>query len=170
MHSIVTTMLCSIIADFIDCKRAFATLTQDLNSRKSRALKITFHLHVDHSKEFGFRYFDVIIWAPTRAACLLTIDKWFIVRPEDLELDSMEGSRLKSDRQFDDSNSGYQLHSYGVDDWREKLQEIISSRQEEITHIQYESTFYEIIPVLNIDQVRFKSLINSQRKNSIKPV
>lgn len=161
MQDIVSTILCSVADDFRSCSRAFASLKGDLKSRKSRALKFSFGLFVDHNIEVGFRSLDVMLWAPTNYVCVISRESWYVLPFSDIDGD-VSRPRPKQGSSWTDGNTGYRFHAYHDQKWRDEgVKRVLGEYKERIEMLRYDKTFYDVVTLWDAELSEFKKLISA---------
>jgi len=95
-----------------------------------RAFHVQFHTRIDYEKEEGYRYIDLILWAPGNYVQVWTRDRWVVIPIEDLEDEDDGGPKPGKD--YTEGASEWKLIGDHDSGWRGSVEKLCSQRQKDI--------------------------------------
>jgi hypothetical protein len=118
---------------------------------KRRALKVVFSLTIDHEKEDGYRFLDLIIYGPMNYVGVYARERWNVIPLEDLE-DEDDGGP-KPGKNYVEGAEKWKRIAYHDSCWRtDGVHRLLFENRLKITSFSG-SSFYEVIDVpAEIDQ------------------
>jgi hypothetical protein len=110
----------NIIADII-CQ-TFRDEVGIFQSRREHpeAMHIEFRLPLDHDKEDGYRYVDLVLFAHNNYVQVMKRDRWIVISHDDMWYDSAQDELfIKPGKDYTEGNTGYSVISDHDSGWRD---------------------------------------------------
>lgn len=135
----------NLVSDMIAC--TFLEKVDKHNEKK--ALLISFRKRIDYTKEEGYRYLDLLIYAPHSYVKVLVRERWVVIPLTDLE---ESGSKMtpKADKDYVRGASGWTKVCSHDSGWTEGIENTLKKYEQEIvlpwiTSFATLGSFYEIV-------------------------
>lgn len=108
MDSIVASIICT----------EFQKQFKDAG-RRNEAMVVTFDLRIDHEKEEGYRWLDILIYAPTNYVTVEVRERWNVIPVEGLAYDEKtDDSYVKEGFDYVEGASEWKRVSHHDSAWR----------------------------------------------------
>jgi len=139
MQSLVTKVL---VQTFEEKAGKWQTHAKD---GKPKAVRFTFSLRIDHATESGYRYLDLIIYAPMNYVGVYARERWCVIPLEDLTDD--DDPEIKPGKDYNEGAAEWKCHAYHDSGWRtDGIDGILREYAQKIIGFSGPS-FYEVIEV-----------------------
>lgn len=116
-----------------------------------KALKVSFHVNPDYSKEDGNRYMDLLIWGPMNYVAVFFRDRWNVIDLSDLEDDGDGDTYIRPGATgYVEGEGALQLKAYHDSCWREDgVKRILFEYLDKVASLDngLKRDFYEVIDV-----------------------
>lgn len=156
LDNIIDQILCSTIRDFRDGKRAFSDINPGF--KPELTLNFEFHLKVNYEKEEGYRYLDVVIWAPTNYIAVFSKERWCVISPDDID---SENDCLMPGKDYTQGETDLECHTYHSSCWAsDGIHRILFERRNALSGICTSDSFYKVEKISEEQQKNLKSIIN----------
>lgn len=98
----------------------------------SRALLIPMHTSVDFDKEEGYRFIDLLLWAPANYVAVLARRRWTVIPLDDLDYDEHGECFVKEGRDYTHGESKWHLLAYHDSTWRGAVRDFFRDNRDDI--------------------------------------
>lgn len=122
-----------------------------------RAMLVNFRLNIDYEKEEGYRYLDVLIYAPTNYVKVYTRERWTVIAVDDMETDEMGEFVPKEGKEYSEGESEWKRWSDHDSGWRsDGIGRILSQYHDRISMVDSFPQWYRVVDMqwlqLNLPQ------------------
>ncbi len=111
---------------------------------KAKAVRFTFSLKIDYSKENGYRYLELLIYAPMNYVGVFVRERWNVIALEDLT--DEDDPEIKPGKDYTSGGQEWKLVVSHDSGWRSGIDNVIREYSAKITGFSG-SSFYEVIDV-----------------------
>lgn len=139
-----------LLADVI-CQTFMAVIGKfQTRNETPMAMKIRFSTHIDHDKEEGYRYLDVVIYGPMNYVQVWTRTAWTVIPLEDLEDDDDGDTFVKPGKAYNEGASEWKLVADHDSGWREGVRETLRDNKQALSTFSG-SKWFEAVPVASLN-------------------
>lgn len=111
-----------------------------------KALLIGFRRRIDHDKEDGYRYLDLLLFAPTNYVQVWTRSRANTISLEDMEED--DGEMVPKDgKDYESTKTEWEMHSDHDSCWRDAVGQVLWDNRESIAGFDSINGWAKVIPV-----------------------
>lgn len=111
-----------------------------------KALKISMHTKVDHDKEDGYRYLDLVVYGPCNYVGVYIRERWCVIPLEDLEDTDDGDTEVKPGKDYNEGQSEWTKICYHDSGWRSAISDLLFKKRDDIRSFAG-NDFYEVIDV-----------------------
>lgn len=97
-----------------------------------KALKVSFSARVDYSSEEGYRYIDMVLYAPGNYVQVWVRDRWCVIAQDDLESDDDGESFVKPGKAYAEGASAWECIGDHDSCWRDSVRDFLGKRENDI--------------------------------------
>ena len=144
MHNILSDIICQTFSTEPGKNQG--------KTNEPKAFVTTFSTKLDYSKEEGYRYLDLVLYARYNYVQVWIRRRWTVISLEDLNDD---GEGLKPGKDYTEGASKWECIGEHDSCWREAVRDLLWNNRADITGLSSASLFdkwYKVVPVntLNI--------------------
>ncbi len=112
---------------------------------KLKAIRFTFSLRIDHSTESGYRYLDLLIYAPMNYVGVYARERWNVISLEDLT--DEDDPEVNPGKSYVEGGTEWKRYAYHDSGWRlDGVDRVLREYAAKITGFSGPS-FYEVLEV-----------------------
>jgi hypothetical protein len=115
-----------------------------------KAMHIRFSVHIDHEKEEGYRYLDLVIYAPMNYVQVWARDAWNVIPIEDLDYDDDGEGAVKNGKAYSEGASEWRLLADHDSCWRDGVRGLIRKYQPKLATFSG-SDWFNIVSVSSLN-------------------
>jgi hypothetical protein len=146
----------NIVADIISQTFSKEPGKHQAKSEKPQAFVVSFSTRLDYNKEEGYRYLDLVLYAPHNYVQVWVRSSWNVIALEDLNDD---GEGLKPGKDYTEGESQWECIGDHDSGWRESVREFLYKNRAEILGFSSAAVFgewYKVVDfsTLNIPNAR----------------
>lgn len=113
------------------------------------AMKIVFKTTIDHRIEEGYRYLELVIYAPMNYVQVWTRTTWNVIPIEDLEDDNTGSgdTRVKVGKDYQTGESAWRKVADHDSCWRDSVRDLLREYEHSIQVFEGGEDWYTVVPV-----------------------
>lgn len=137
-----------------------------VKNEKQYGMSVSFSLKVDYNKEEGYRYLDLLIYAPMNYVAVMVKERWNVIPNNELDDD---GDGLKPGCDYRKGETPWKLASYHDSCWRsDGVDNVIFSNSKKINHLSGNiMEWYNKIEMTPELMKSFEDLVDSRKGFSV---
>lgn len=109
------------------------------------ALFVPFRTTIDYDVEEGYRFLDLMIFAPMNYVAVLSRPRWNVIALDDLIFEEDGDSYVKPGKAYDEGAGEWELLSYHDSGWRDAVRRFLTRHAEDIRGFSGLSDWYETV-------------------------
>lgn len=126
-----------------------------------RAFKIEFKTRIDYDSEEGYRYLELLVWAPTNYVAVLARRRWNVIARAAMEWNAGEGEDLpKKGTGYSDGESDWVLLSHHDSGWRGGVDRFFRDHGGEIVTFAGLGRWAEVVDLSGEEVERLGVIVN----------
>jgi hypothetical protein len=126
--------------------------TGEGNQAPEKALIIEFRSRVDYDKEEGYRYLDLVLYAPMNYVQVWVRSRWNVIAQDDLEYDEASGDTfVKKGADYDEGTSDWECIGNHDSCWRDSVRSFLRKNKNEIQGFSGVGNWYDVVPVKSLN-------------------
>lgn len=144
-------MMYSLLSDVICQTFMKAVGKWQTKNPVENAMKIAFKTGIDHDKEEGYRYLELVIYGPLNYVQVWTRTSWNVIPLEDLEYDAEQDDHyVKKGKDYQAGASEWKKIADHDSGWREGVRELLRENERNI-HVFSGLDWYETVAVESLN-------------------
>lgn len=89
------------------------------------SFRVSFRTRIDHDKEEGYRFVDMVLYAPMNYVGVHVRDRWCVIPLEDLVTGEDGDTYIKEGEDYQEGASGWTCLSYHDSCWRDAVRDFL---------------------------------------------
>lgn len=116
------------------------------------AMQVSFRMYVEHEKEEGYRYLDLLIYGPANYVGIYERTRWDVIPQEDLTYDEESDEYLiKEGKSYNKGTSPWALKGYHDSGWRDAIRRVLREHAPKMMGLDKRKDWYGTIDAHKLD-------------------